>query len=229
MIVKTLEVIEYEYRWMKRFARILLLSLMAFPVFQYGPLLWKDASYEGRWLYAAAMEPQPIECSGYPSLIQLCELRFAERTEKKVMKLNYMVFGVNWTNVLPDIIRSSSGHYSGSVHFRIVHRKNRFDDHMALNGCPTPGRRPASCAFEGDRYFIAGPARPFITPSVRIFPIYFMHLRDLRQGGQACFIAQMLDLVSRGASREVKMCRPGLIGPRQVIRDIGPMEHISSA
>ena len=115
MIVKTLEVIEYEYRWMKRFARILLLSLMAFPVFQYGPLLWKDASYEGRWLYAAAMEPQPIECSGYPSLIQLCELRFAERTEKKVMKLNYMVFGVNWTNVLPDIIRSSSGHYSSTI------------------------------------------------------------------------------------------------------------------
>ena len=115
MIEKTLEVIELEYRWMKRFARILLLSLMAFPIFQYGPLLWRDGSYDGRWLYAATMEPQPIECSGYSLLIQLCELKFAERTEKKVMKLNYMTFATDWTNALPDIIRSSSGHYSSTI------------------------------------------------------------------------------------------------------------------
>ena len=118
MIEKTLEVIELEYRWMKRFARILLLAVMAFPVFQYGPLLWKDGSYDGRWLFAANMEPQPIECSGYPFVIQWCDLKFAERTEKtdkKVMKINYLVFGANWISAIPDIIRSSDGHYSSTI------------------------------------------------------------------------------------------------------------------
>lgn len=115
MIEKTLEVIELEYRWMKRFARILLLSLMAFPLFLYGPLLWRDGSYDGRWLYAATMEPQPIECSGYSLLIQLCEFKFADRVDKKPMKINYMIFGADWANAVPDVIRSSNGHYSSTI------------------------------------------------------------------------------------------------------------------
>jgi hypothetical protein len=118
MIEKTLEIIELEYSWMKRFARILLLSVMAFPTFQYGPLLWKDGSYDGRWNFAANMEPQPIGCQGYPSIIQWCDLKFAERTDKidkKVMKISYMTFGADWNNALPDVIRSSDGHYSSTI------------------------------------------------------------------------------------------------------------------
>ena len=118
MIEKTLEVIELEYRWMKRFARVLLLALVAIPVFQFGPLLWKDGSYADRWLFAANMEPQPIECRGYPFIIQLCDLKFTDKNDtgvKKINYINYMVFGADWTNALPDIIRSSTGHYSSTI------------------------------------------------------------------------------------------------------------------
>jgi len=118
MIEKTLEVIELEYRWMKRFARVLLLACMAFPLLLYGPLLWKDGSYDDRWLFAAAMQPQPLECRGYPYILQLCELKFSERIDLRTGNLNYinyMVFGTDWTNARPDIIRSSTGHYSSTI------------------------------------------------------------------------------------------------------------------
>ena len=118
MIEKTLEVIELEYRWMKRFARMMLLACMSFPLFLHGPLLWKDGSYDGRWLFAATMEPQPIECRGFSYFLQFCELKFSEKNDLRAMKfnsINYMVFGADWTNALPDIIRSSTGHYSSTI------------------------------------------------------------------------------------------------------------------
>ena len=115
MIEKTREVIELEYRWMKRFARILLLVVIAFPLFQYGPLLWKDGSYGGRWNFAANMEPQPIECKAFIYFLQSCELKFAERTEGRSMTIHYLLIGGDWSNAVPDIIRSSNGHYSSTI------------------------------------------------------------------------------------------------------------------
>jgi len=115
MIVKTREVIELEYRWMKRFARVLLLAVMAFPIFNHAPLLWKDGSYEGRWAFAATLEPQPLECRGYPYILQFCELKFAEKNGGQTMAISYMLMGANWTGALPDIIRSSTGHYSSTI------------------------------------------------------------------------------------------------------------------
>ena len=70
MIEKTLEIIELEYRWMKRFARLVVFGIMAFPLVQFGPTLWQDGSYSGRWIFAAIMEPQPIECKGVAYILQ---------------------------------------------------------------------------------------------------------------------------------------------------------------
>lgn len=56
-----------------------------------------------------------------------------------------------------------------------------------------------------------------------------MHPLHLRKGWQARFIAQMLDLVSGGAAREVKVFGPWLIWPRQIIRHIGAVKHIPRA
>lgn len=115
MIEKTLEVIELEYRWMKRLARLLLLGLMAFPLFQHGPLLWKDGTFNGRWNFAANMEPLPIECRGVPYILQSCDVKFVDRDGGRAISLDYLVFGADWNNALPDIVRSTIGHYSSTI------------------------------------------------------------------------------------------------------------------
>ena len=115
MIEKTLEVIEWEYRWMKRFGRMVVFAIMLFPLLQFGPLLWKDGSYSGRWNFAANMEPQPIDCKGVAYILQTCELKFSEKNDGRTMVIEYLLFGTDWSGVVPDIIRASNGTYSSSV------------------------------------------------------------------------------------------------------------------
>ena len=115
MIEKTLEIIELEYRWMKRFARLLLLAAMALPLFQYGPLLWKDGSYAERWNVIVNWETVPIECRGSAYILQQCEVKFIDRNDGRTMMIEYLVFGSNWNGALPDLLRTSTGNYSSSI------------------------------------------------------------------------------------------------------------------
>ena len=115
MIEKTLENIELEYRWMKRFARLVVFAMMAFPLFNFGPSLWQDGSYSGRWTFAANMEPQPIECKGVAYILQSCELKFSQKDNGRAMTLEYLVFGTDWSGVVPDIIRPLNGAYSSTI------------------------------------------------------------------------------------------------------------------
>ena len=115
MIEKTLEIIELEYRWMKRFARLLLLAAMALPLFQYGPLLWKDSSYAERWNVIVNWETVPIECRGSAYILQQCEVKFIDRNDGRTMMIEYLVFGSNWNGALPDLLRTSTGNYSSSI------------------------------------------------------------------------------------------------------------------
>lgn len=109
------EPLQAEYRRMKRIARVLVLILMAFPVYAYGPLLWKDGSYSGRWDFAADVEPKPAQCRGIAYILQLCEVSFADRGSNRLVKLDYVVLGADWNQVVPDIVRSSSGHFTSSI------------------------------------------------------------------------------------------------------------------
>ena len=109
------ELLQAEYRRMKRIARVLVLLLMAFPVYAYGPLLWKDGSYGGRWDFAADMEARPAQCMGAAYILQLCEVSFADRANNRFVKLDYVVMGADWSQVVPDIVRSSSGHFTTSI------------------------------------------------------------------------------------------------------------------
>ncbi len=115
MIEKTLEVIELEYRWMKRFARLLLLAVMALPLFQFGPVLWKDGSYSERWNVMVNMEAQPVDCRGVAYVLQQCEVKFVDRNDGRTLMLDYLVFGANWGGALPDLLRTSTGHFSSSI------------------------------------------------------------------------------------------------------------------
>ena len=115
MIEKTLEIIEWEYRWMKRFARLVVFAIMAYPLVHFGPCLWQDGSYSGRWIFAANMEPQPIECRGVAYILQSCELKFSQKDNGRTMTLEYLVFGTDWAGLVPDIIRPLNGAYSSTV------------------------------------------------------------------------------------------------------------------
>ena len=115
MTVNLPEVLQAEYRRMKRIARVLVILLMAFPVYAYGPLLWKDGSYSGRWDFAADVEARPAQCRGAAYVLQLCEVSFADRVNNRLVKLDYVVMGADWNQVVPDIVRSSSGHFTSSI------------------------------------------------------------------------------------------------------------------
>jgi hypothetical protein len=115
MIEKTIEIVELEYRWMKRFARFIVFGIMTVPLLFFGPSLWKDGSYSGRWIYAANMEPQPIECKGVPFVLQTCELKFSEKNDGRTMMIEYFVFGTDWSGIAPDIIRTLNGPYSSTI------------------------------------------------------------------------------------------------------------------
>lgn len=109
------EVLEAEYRRMKRLARTIVILLMAFPLYFYGPLLWRDGSYNGRWDFAADVEARPAHCRGQAYILQLCEVSFADRMNNRMVKLDYVVIGTDWNEVVPDIVRSSTGHFTSSI------------------------------------------------------------------------------------------------------------------
>lgn len=115
MTVVLPEVLQAEYRRMKRFARTVVIVLMALPIYWYGPLLWKDGSYNGRWDFAADVESRPAQCKGPAYVLQLCEVSFADRLNNRMVKLEYVVVGTDWNEVVPDIVRSSTGHFTSSI------------------------------------------------------------------------------------------------------------------
>ena len=115
MIESTLEIIELEYRWMSRFARLLLLATIALPLFQYGPLLWKDSSYAERWNVIVNTDAVPVECRGPTYILQQCEVKFVDRNDGRTMMIEYLVFGSNWSGAKPDLLRTSTGSYSSSI------------------------------------------------------------------------------------------------------------------
>ncbi len=100
---------------MRRFYRILIIVLLAFPVFNYGPLLWKDGSYAGRWDFVADMEARPTQCWGPAFILQICEISFPDRTNNRMVKLNYVIVGADWHDCVTDIVRSSTGHITSMI------------------------------------------------------------------------------------------------------------------
>ena len=113
MAVILSETLQAEFRRMKTIYRILVLALMALPVIDYGPLLWKDGSYAGRWDFVADVEARPAQCRGAAFILQLCEISFPDRQNNRVVRLDYMVVGTDWNDLLTDIVRSSTGHFTG--------------------------------------------------------------------------------------------------------------------
>ena len=93
----------------------MLIALMMLPIIGYGPLLWKDGSYSGRWEFAAEMEPHPMACSGSAYLFQFCTIQFKDKTNHDVSTIYYMVSGTNWNNVVPDIVRGVDGQITTSI------------------------------------------------------------------------------------------------------------------
>ena len=100
---------------MKRFYRALIILLMAFPLYIYGPLLWKDGSYGGRWDLAADVGASAAHCKGAAYVLQLCEINFPDRQNNRVVSLNYVVVGADWNNAVTDIVRSSTGHFTSMI------------------------------------------------------------------------------------------------------------------
>ena len=109
------EVMDVEYRRMKRFIRLVLIVTLSVPVYFYGPLIWKDGSYAGRWVFAADISERPVECRGAAYFLQLCEVRFVDRLNNRFVKLDYLIIGTDWSEAATDIVRSSEGHLTGAI------------------------------------------------------------------------------------------------------------------
>jgi hypothetical protein len=108
-------VLELEFRRLKRSARMVVLAVMALPLFYYGPLLWTDGSYNGRWDFVTDVSVRPAVCKGVPGILQACEVNYVDRLTRRSGKLEYLVANVDWNNVMPDIVRNSNGHHSSSM------------------------------------------------------------------------------------------------------------------
>ena len=115
MVERTPHVFEVEFRRVKRSARVCLLALMALPLFFYGPLLWNDGSYAGRWEFAPDMAARPATCVGLPPIIQHCAVTFGDSKNSGLMKQHYLVFALDWNQATPDIVRNSAGQFSNSI------------------------------------------------------------------------------------------------------------------
>ncbi len=109
------EFLDIQYRHTKKMTRLALILAMVFPVYFYGPLIWKDGSYAGRWEFASDVGQRPVECRGLPYLFQACEVKYVERTSKRLVTLDYLVVGVNWKATITDIVRSDDGHVTSAV------------------------------------------------------------------------------------------------------------------
>jgi len=109
------ETLHAEYQRMRRIYRILMIVLMTFPVYTYGPLLWKDGSYAGRWDFVADVEPRLAQCRSVGFILQLCELNFPDRQNNRMVRLEYLLVGTDWNDCITDIVRSSTGHFTGMM------------------------------------------------------------------------------------------------------------------
>ncbi len=114
MVKPVPHVYEVEFRWAKRMARVVVLIIMAVPVWYYGPLLFKDGSFGGRWEYLVEKEVEPTVCVGVPYLLQICEVKFSDRITRRAGKLEYLLTYSDFNHKAPDIVRGSPGHYSSS-------------------------------------------------------------------------------------------------------------------
>lgn len=108
-------VFEVEFRRVKRTARVCLLALIAVPLFYYGPLLWNDGSYAGRWEFAPDLVARPVMCNGVPHIMQHCEVTFGDSKNSGFMKRQYLVFAMDWNRATPDIVRNGVGQFSNSI------------------------------------------------------------------------------------------------------------------
>jgi hypothetical protein len=109
------EVLDVEYRRMRKIARLVLVAMMAIPVYFYGPQLWRDGSYGGRWIFAGEVDVRPVECSGAIFFLQFCDVKFTDRSNNRAVTLDYAVVGTDWNQMVPDIVRTSAGHYSSAI------------------------------------------------------------------------------------------------------------------
>lgn len=109
------ELLDVEYRRMKRICRVILLLAMAVPIYFYGPLIWKDGSYSGRWVFAADIGERPVECRGSALIFQMCEVRFVDRVNKRTVRLDYFIVTTDWSEATTDIVRSSDGHLTAAI------------------------------------------------------------------------------------------------------------------
>ncbi len=100
---------------MQRLCRALIIVLMAFPLYIYGPLLWKDGAYGGRWDFAVDVKASAAHCRGAAYILQHCEISFPDTRTNRVVSLNYVVVGADWNGAVTDIVRSSSGHISSTI------------------------------------------------------------------------------------------------------------------
>ncbi len=109
------EFLETEYRLTKTITRLALILAMAFPIYLYAPLIWKDGSYTGRWVFASDIERQQVECKTIAYVLFACEVKFVNRTNGRQVKLDYLVTDMDWNGMVTDIVRSTDGHLTGSV------------------------------------------------------------------------------------------------------------------
>jgi hypothetical protein len=109
------EFLDVEFRRSKRLARLVLLLVLMVPMYRYAPLIWKDGSYDGRWVFAADIEERPLECKGIPYFLQSCTVRVADRLGNRFVTLNYLVVATDWSDSATDIVRSSQGHLTGAI------------------------------------------------------------------------------------------------------------------
>ena len=107
------EIFDQEYRRLKRITRAVLLLVMAYPIYVYGPMIWKDGSYAGRWIFAADIPQGHIECSGVPYFLQSCEVKFL--AANRPVKFDYLVAGTSWSEGMTDIVRSAEGRVTAAV------------------------------------------------------------------------------------------------------------------
>jgi hypothetical protein len=107
--------IAMEYHQVRGAARIVLLLMMAAPMFLFGPLLARDGSFMGRWEFAAGASVEPIECQGVPYVAQYCQLKFINPVSGRAVQLDYLLSGDDWSDRKPDVVRSANGHYTSSI------------------------------------------------------------------------------------------------------------------
>ena len=153
---------------MKRFYRALIIVLMAFPLYVYGPLMWKDGSYGGRWDFAADVQASPAHCRGAAYVVQLCEISFPDREKNQVVSLNYVVVGADWNNAVTSIVRSSSGHFTSMIAITGPAIATRASAFMLL----------MMIAFVFERFLLFVTLKALFSRAAEVQPLYTPRIRE---------------------------------------------------